>query len=130
MAACIALLTLGSEKVTSQGGGLKSGWVALHRRIPFELSIFDEQRESGRGKCLCVGRYRERSVSIDGCRIALPVPTCSHDASGLRIPAASERAAKWILSQARHTRRIASVCTGIYGLARVKRPNSHQTTGP
>jgi len=36
---------------------------------------------------------------------------------GLRVPSASERASKWILSRAARTRRIASVCTGIYGLA-------------
>ena len=37
--------------------------------------------------------------------------------AGLRVPAASERASKWIQSRAPRTRRIASVCTGIYGLA-------------
>lgn len=37
--------------------------------------------------------------------------------AGLRVPSASERASKWILSRAPSTRRIASVCTGIYGLA-------------
>jgi transcriptional regulator GlxA family with amidase domain len=37
--------------------------------------------------------------------------------SGLRMPAASERASKWIFSRASRIRRIASVCTGIYGLA-------------
>jgi transcriptional regulator GlxA family with amidase domain len=37
--------------------------------------------------------------------------------SGLRAPATSERAAKWILGRAPRTRRVASVCTGIYGLA-------------
>lgn len=36
---------------------------------------------------------------------------------GLRVPAASERASKWIFSRAARIRRIASVCTGIYGLA-------------
>ena len=37
--------------------------------------------------------------------------------SGLRIPGIAERAADWIKSVAPRTRRIASVCTGIYGLA-------------
>lgn len=37
--------------------------------------------------------------------------------AGLRVPSASERASKWILSRAPRIRRIASVCTGIYGLA-------------
>ena len=36
---------------------------------------------------------------------------------GLRLPNAVERAAKWIASRAPHTRRVASVCTGLYGLA-------------
>jgi transcriptional regulator GlxA family with amidase domain len=36
---------------------------------------------------------------------------------GLRKPGVGERAARWIESMAPHTRRIASVCTGIYGLA-------------
>jgi transcriptional regulator GlxA family with amidase domain len=36
---------------------------------------------------------------------------------GLRMASASERASKWILGRAPRTRRIASVCTGIYGLA-------------
>lgn len=37
--------------------------------------------------------------------------------AGLRRPGVSERAAAWILSMATRVRRIASVCTGIYGLA-------------
>src|SRR6478672_7740284 len=37
--------------------------------------------------------------------------------SGLRQPGVGEKAAKWIASVAPRTRRIASVCTGIYGLA-------------
>lgn len=37
--------------------------------------------------------------------------------TGLRRPGAAERAAKWILSRTPHTRRVASVCTGLYGLA-------------
>lgn len=37
--------------------------------------------------------------------------------SGLRQPGVAEKAAKWIASMAPRTRRIASVCTGIYGLA-------------
>lgn len=37
--------------------------------------------------------------------------------AGLRVPSAAERASKWILSRAPRIRRIASVCTGIYGLA-------------
>lgn len=36
--------------------------------------------------------------------------------SGLRRPGVAEQAAAWIASQARHWRRIASVCTGIYAL--------------
>jgi transcriptional regulator GlxA family with amidase domain len=36
---------------------------------------------------------------------------------GLRRPGAAERAAAWISARAPHIRRIASVCTGIYGLA-------------
>jgi transcriptional regulator GlxA family with amidase domain len=36
---------------------------------------------------------------------------------GLRIPGAAERAAQWIASRAPHIRRVASVCTGIYGIA-------------
>jgi transcriptional regulator GlxA family with amidase domain len=36
---------------------------------------------------------------------------------GLRLPGVGERAAKWIESVAPNTRRVASVCTGIYGLA-------------
>jgi transcriptional regulator GlxA family with amidase domain len=36
---------------------------------------------------------------------------------GLRMPGMAERAAKWIESIAPNTRRVASVCTGIYGLA-------------
>ena len=37
--------------------------------------------------------------------------------AGLRRPGASERASRWISSRASEIRRIASVCTGIYGLA-------------
>jgi transcriptional regulator GlxA family with amidase domain len=37
--------------------------------------------------------------------------------SGLRDPAVSKRLVQWIRSRARTTRRIASVCTGIYALA-------------
>jgi transcriptional regulator GlxA family with amidase domain len=37
--------------------------------------------------------------------------------AGLRRPGAAERAARWIASRAPDIRRIASVCTGIYGLA-------------
>ncbi|HVT38708.1 MAG TPA: helix-turn-helix domain-containing protein [Gemmatimonadaceae bacterium] len=36
---------------------------------------------------------------------------------GLRRPGIAERAAEWIGARAPHIRRIASVCTGIYGLA-------------
>jgi transcriptional regulator GlxA family with amidase domain len=38
--------------------------------------------------------------------------------AGLRRPGMSERAAAWIASRVPYTRRVASVCTGIYGLAR------------
>lgn len=37
--------------------------------------------------------------------------------AGLRLPGVAELAARWIGSRARHIRRVASVCTGIYGLA-------------
>lgn len=37
--------------------------------------------------------------------------------AGLRRPGVAEYAAKWITSRIPHVRRIASVCTGIYGLA-------------
>ncbi|HVA56989.1 MAG: DJ-1/PfpI family protein [Gemmatimonadaceae bacterium] len=37
--------------------------------------------------------------------------------AGLRRAGAAERAAAWILDVAPHVRRVASVCTGIYGLA-------------
>jgi transcriptional regulator GlxA family with amidase domain len=37
--------------------------------------------------------------------------------AGLRRPGVAEYAAKWITSRAPHIRRVASVCTGIYGLA-------------
>jgi transcriptional regulator GlxA family with amidase domain len=37
--------------------------------------------------------------------------------TGLRLPNAAQRAARWIVSRAPHTRRVASVCTGLYGLA-------------
>jgi len=37
--------------------------------------------------------------------------------SGLRDPAKGRRVAEWVKSRARSTRRIASVCTGIYGVA-------------
>jgi len=36
---------------------------------------------------------------------------------GLRVPSTNKRVADWIASRAKTTRRIASVCTGIYGLA-------------
>jgi transcriptional regulator GlxA family with amidase domain len=36
---------------------------------------------------------------------------------GLRVPATADRAAGWILSQRKQVRRLASICTGIYGLA-------------
>ena len=37
--------------------------------------------------------------------------------SGLRRPAINRRAVTWITARARGTRRVAAVCTGIYGLA-------------
>src|SRR6185437_2510783 len=37
--------------------------------------------------------------------------------SGLRKSGLADRAAQWIVARAPHIRRIASVCTGIYGLA-------------
>lgn len=36
---------------------------------------------------------------------------------GLRVPAMNGRVAAWIMAEAPRTRRIASVCTGLYGLA-------------
>jgi transcriptional regulator GlxA family with amidase domain len=36
---------------------------------------------------------------------------------GLRMPEVNRKVAKWVAEQAEQTRRIASVCTGIYGLA-------------
>ena len=36
---------------------------------------------------------------------------------GLRVPAINRKVADWILARAKTTRRVASVCTGIYGLA-------------
>ena len=36
---------------------------------------------------------------------------------GLRLPEVNRKVAKWIVEKAKETRRIASVCTGIYGLA-------------
>ncbi len=37
--------------------------------------------------------------------------------SGLRRPGVADAAARWIGARARHVRRLASVCTGIYGIA-------------
>src|SRR5436190_6396415 len=37
--------------------------------------------------------------------------------SGLRRPEVNRKVAQWIIARARTTRRVASVCTGIYGLA-------------
>jgi transcriptional regulator GlxA family with amidase domain len=37
--------------------------------------------------------------------------------SGLRRPEVNHKVAQWIIARARTTRRVASVCTGIYGLA-------------
>jgi transcriptional regulator GlxA family with amidase domain len=37
--------------------------------------------------------------------------------SGLRRPATNARVAAWVRSRSRRTRRVASVCTGVYGLA-------------
>jgi transcriptional regulator GlxA family with amidase domain len=37
--------------------------------------------------------------------------------SGLRRPAINERVADWLRARARRTRRVACVCTGVYGLA-------------
>lgn len=37
--------------------------------------------------------------------------------AGLRLPEVNRKVAEWILEKAKGTRRIASVCTGIYGLA-------------
>lgn len=36
---------------------------------------------------------------------------------GLRVPAVNRQVAEWIMERTRETRRIASICTGIYGLA-------------
>jgi transcriptional regulator GlxA family with amidase domain len=36
---------------------------------------------------------------------------------GLRVPEVNRRVAEWVTARAKETRRIASVCTGIYGLA-------------
>jgi transcriptional regulator GlxA family with amidase domain len=57
-----------------------------------------------------------RADTIAGSRIRLDTLMIPGGA-GLRLPGVAEKAAAWISSMAPSVRRIASVCTGIYGLA-------------
>ena len=47
---------------------------------------------------------------------------------GLRSPEVNRKVAKWITEQAKQTRRVASVCTGIYGLAATGLLDGRQAT--
>jgi transcriptional regulator GlxA family with amidase domain len=47
---------------------------------------------------------------------------------GLRLPEVNRKVAKWIVERASETRRIASVCTGIYGLAATGLLDGRRTT--
>lgn len=89
-------------------------------------------RDNGKGKlerCYevsIIGLTRRAFVAESGIVFQ---PTCTIDSApkldtliipgggGLRLPEVNRRVARWILEKAKGTRRIASVCTGIYGLA-------------
>ena len=90
--------------------------------------------DSGRGlpapppyEVVIIGLTGKRFVTSSGITmhadVAVPAPIkldtlIVPGGLGLRRPGMSERAAAWIASRAPHTRRVASVCTGIYALAR------------
>jgi transcriptional regulator GlxA family with amidase domain len=86
---------------------------SLPARPPYEIVI--------------IGLTGKRFVTSSGVTmhadVAVPTPIkldtlIVPGGSGLRRPGMSERAAAWIASRAPHIRRVASVCTGIYALAR------------
>jgi transcriptional regulator GlxA family with amidase domain len=73
-----------------------------------------------------VGLYGKRFVASSGLtmRADVTVPTATRldtlvvpGGAGLRRPGVAERAAAWVANRAPHIRRVASVCTGLYGLA-------------
>ena len=75
---------------------------------------------------LTVGLSRRACVSESGVTLTPSCTTADAPAldtlivpggNGLREPATNRKAARWIAACAPRTRRIASVCTGIYGLA-------------
>ncbi len=75
---------------------------------------------------LILGPTRQRFASESGVvftpqttfRAAPPLDTLIvPGGSGLRRPETASRVSTWIASRAAHTRRVASVCTGIFGLA-------------
>src|SRR5205807_6239462 len=79
---------------------------------PYEVAIIgltSRQFRSSSGVTFRANLVVPTAIALD----TLIVP----GGTGLRRPGMPERAAKWIASRADHIRRIASVCTGIYGLA-------------
>jgi transcriptional regulator GlxA family with amidase domain len=93
------------------GAGEMDG--SLPARPPYEIVI--------------IGLTGKRFVTSSGITmhadVAVPTPIkldtlIVPGGSGLRRPGMSERAAAWIASRAPNIRRVASVCTGIYALAR------------
>jgi transcriptional regulator GlxA family with amidase domain len=92
-------------------GGEAAG--TLPARPPYEVVIIG----------LTGKRFVTSSGIIMHADVAVPAPIkldtlIVPGGAGLRRPGMSERAAAWIASRAPHIRRVASVCTGIYALAR------------
>jgi len=79
---------------------------------PYEVVVIGltgSQFKTSSGVVVRANRVVESKIELD----TLVIP----GGSGLRQPGVADKAAKWIASMAPRTRRIASVCTGIYGLA-------------
>ena len=103
--------------------------VALDIVGPMEVFSLASEIEAGRGpryRCLLLGLNRRPFVTESGLvmrpHLALagapPLDTLViPGGSGLRDPGTNERIVTWLRRSAAQVRRVASVCTGVYGLA-------------
>jgi len=83
--------------------------MALPRYRCQVLSVSGRPFRTESGLRMCPDAALEDASGIDTLIIA--------GGSGLRAPATSDRLADWLRTRAKRIRRIAAVCTGIYGLA-------------
>lgn len=116
---------------------LRIGFLGYHQINALDLvgpaeAFVSAFRGTGKGKIECcyevliIGLTRRRFTAESGI-IFQPTRTIETapkldtliipGGCGLRLPEVNRRAANWIAAKAKETRRVASVCTGIYGLA-------------